>query len=107
MNIFKRCGFKQSEPEISETPTINIVNILDKTENPVKVKVNNKATDLSINDVIIIGSGNDSYPITIGGIMVGSNGKISYLCETTVGPDVRTELMTLEEIKRLSVRSLF
>lgn len=106
MAWFKKCGFKDDTVEPNSSPSINVVDVLSKKEKTYTVKVNNKLTDLALDDVIFVGPPNNKYAITIGGIMISPNGKVSYLCESNCGGEIKAELMTLGEIKRLCLRSL-
>jgi len=112
MNWLKKItGFNKKEDEVKDQilEEFPLVDLSEFKEKKFTVKINSKKTPLNIGDCIYIRSAaTDGYPITIGGIMINGDGKISYLCEySDVNGDTKNEMMTIEEIKRLQTRNYF
>lgn len=72
----------------------------------ISVKVNDKLTDLNIGDAILIGQNPDGIDIiiTIAGIVINSEGIISYVCESNIASENPTETYTINDLIRLQKR---
>lgn len=100
-------GFQHSLIKKDETP-IDRLHFVDLTKfkpNKYVVKVNDQQTDLNIGDAIYL-EGEDNSPkvMTIGGIIVNSEGNISYLCEMNNGMDIVSQTYSIADLQRLQYR---
>ena len=109
MGLAKILGFKRDEPAVPKFLVDGSLVDIEQFESPkTVVKVNGKATPLSVGDVMICPGGENSpFLVTIGSIVVGAEGKVSYICEWNSPTDgtAMQDMMTLEELKRFIRRN--
>lgn len=108
MSWFKRkCGFAEEKDKGDiEKTEVNLVDVFEVKTPPTEVLVNGQKTELNVGDVIYIGPQGEGFTLTVGGIMVGAKGRVSYLCEQSCDGDTKTDLLTIEELQRLQLRNM-
>lgn len=103
-----KIGFSTGFETTTEKNNMAKKNFIDLSKfgnKQLKVSVNGKATDLNIGDVFLLGQSEETERmVTVGSIMIGGNGTVSYLCEYNDGMEVHTEPFTIEELQRFNKR---
>jgi hypothetical protein len=92
--------------EVEPITTSDLIDLCKFKSQNITVKVNNIETDLKIGDAILIGQNPDGIDIiiTIAGIVINSEGIISYVCESNMASENPTETYTINDLIRLQKR---